>query len=85
MNYTFTPEALEELINQVQMATSQVPSLIFTPNVWIQELERNPQRFYRNDKGELLYRGYMVETVMTLSGLEEKFWSMADKIVKREN
>lgn len=84
MNQPFTQEALEEFVNSVKMATSQNDRLIFTPNVWLYELKRNPQYFYRNDRGELLYSGYKVETIITSSDTGRRFWYMADKIIPKE-
>jgi hypothetical protein len=85
MNEHFTQKALEELVNSVKMATSHNYRLIFTPNVWLRELKRNPQYFSRNDRGELLYSGYKVETIITSSDTGHRFWYMADKIIPKES
>lgn len=85
MNDTFTPKSLEKLINTVQSLNPKNDSLIFTPNVWMYELKQNPQYFCINNEGELLYNGYKVVTIPTLSGSDKKFWFMANQIIKKEN
>ncbi len=78
-------EDLIKLVDQVEMATSQPICWVASPAMWTFELEHHPDRFRRNDNGELIWLGLKVVVTMTFSGADKRFWSMADKIIKKEN
>lgn len=74
-------EDLIKLVDQVEVATNNEPSAFFTQNVWLMELKHHPDRFYRNNDGELMWLGGKVVVL----GDGKRFWSMADKIIPKEN
>jgi hypothetical protein len=73
-------EDLIKLVDQVEAATNNQPSVFFTQNVWLLELKHHPDRFYRNNDGELMCLGGKVVVL----GDGKRFWSMADKIIPKE-
>ncbi len=83
---TDTPayEDLIQLVDQVEMATSQPNCWIASPVMWTFELEHHPDRFRRDDNGELIWLGFKVVVTMTFSGADKLFWSMVDKIIPKE-
>lgn len=74
-------EDLIELIDQVEAATYKQPSAFFTQTAWLLELNNHPDRFYRNNDGELMWLGGKVVVL----GDGRRFWSIADKIIPKEN
>lgn len=74
-------EELIKLVDQVEASTCNQPSAFFTQNAWLGELKRHPYRFYRNNNGELMWLSGKVVVV----GDGKRFWSMADKIIPKEN
>lgn len=84
MNDELTLEILQEYIDRIGTYRPRNDTWIATPALWTYELNHNPQNFRRNDDGELIWLGYKVVTCMTLSGAEEKFWALADKIIPKE-
>lgn len=85
MNDALTSEILQEYIDRMATYRPRNDIWISTPAWWTWELKHNPQNFYRNDNGELMWLGCRVITSMTLSGAEDKFWALADKIIPKEN
>lgn len=81
MNDNPTYEDLIKLVDQVEASTCNQPSAFFTQNVWLIELKHHPDRFYRNNDGELMWLGGKVVVL----GDGKRFWSMANKIIKKEN
>lgn len=76
-----TYEALMELIDQVEMATTKQPCTCFTQTAWLYELKHHPERFRWSDKRELLWLGNKVVVI----GDDRRFWYMVDKIIPKEN
>ena len=74
-------EALMHLIDQVEIATPKQLGAFFTSNAWTHELKHHPDRFYRNDEGDLMWIGAKVVVV----GDDQRFWSISDKIIPKEN
>ena len=85
MNDELTLEMLQEYIDRIGTYCPRNDSWVATSALWTYELNHNPQNFRRNDDGELIWLGYKVVTYMTLSGAEDKFWALADKIIPKEN
>ena len=76
-----TYEELINLVDQVQMATTQQYRAFFTSNEWKYELKQHRERFYRNDDGDLMWIGAKVVVI----GDDQSFWTLADKIIPKEN
>ena len=74
-------EDLIQLIDQIEIATSQPMHAFFGSKAWTFELKHHPERFYRNENGELMWLGGKVVVI----GDGKHFWSIADKIIKKEN
>ena len=74
-------EELIKLIDQVEMATSQQTMAFHPASVWTYELKHKTGRFYRNEDDELMWLGEKVVVI----GDGKRFWSMADKIIPKEN
>lgn len=81
MNDNPAYEDLIKLVDQVEASTNNQPSAFFTQNAWLIELKHHPDRFYRNNDGELMWLGGKVVVL----GYGKRFWSMADKIIPKEN
>ncbi len=74
-------EDLIKLVDHVKMASSQPVSTFAGPKLWTFELKHHQDRFYRNENNELMWLG----TKVVVTGDDEHFWSMADKIIPKEN
>ena len=72
---------LIKLVDQVKMAASQPVCTFSGSKVWTLELKHHQDRFYRNENNELMWLG----TKVVVIGDDDHFWSMADKIILREN
>ena len=81
MTDSSTYEELIKLVDQVQISTSEQLGAFFTSKAWKLELKHRPERFYRNDDGDLMWLGAKVVVI----GDDKRFWALADKIVKKEN
>lgn len=85
MNDELTAENLRKLVEQITSYSPRNEVFVAPPVRWIYELQNNPERFYRNDKDELIWLGYKVVPTPTYSNDEACFWLMADKIIPKEN
>ena len=71
---------IKQLINKVEAAMDDTPSILFTQELWIYELQRNPDYFWRNDDGQFMYMGFNVVVV----GDDKQFIELADKMLRGE-
>lgn len=74
-------EDLIKLVDQVEMTTNNQPSAFFTQTAWLCELKNYPERFYRNNDGELMWLGGKVVVV----GDGSHFCFVVDKIIPKEH
>jgi hypothetical protein len=62
-NDILTKEKLEQLIENVKMATSN-PDIVFFPlSLWIKEMENYFERFYMSEDFGLMWCGYRVGVI----------------------
>lgn len=80
-----TAENLRKLVDQISEYRPRNEVYIASPVMWIYELQNYPERFYRNNKDELMWLGYKVIPTTTYYNDEACFWLMADKIIPKEN
>lgn len=76
-----TYEALIKAIDQIQISTPKQLGAFFTSQAWKHELKQYPERFYRNENGDLMWLGAKVVVV----GDDKSFLALADKIISKEN
>lgn len=76
-----TYEALIKAIDQIQISTPKQLGAFFTSHVWKYELKQHPERFYRNEDGDLVWLGAKVVVI----GDDKSFLALADKIISKEN
>lgn len=81
MTDTIAYEDLMKFVDQIKMMPSQPTHTFHGPKAWAWELKHHPDRFYRNESDELMWLGTKVVVV----GDGNHFWSMADKIIPKEN
>ena len=73
-----TRSELIELVKHIDLTPTSPTHICHPPHVWIYELQKHPENFYRDSNGELLYLGCQI-VVLDDDG---QFAEMANQMIK---